>query len=298
MRRAVIGLVVLAGGFLATAEACSDDTSVSPTSVDAGAPDAADASLCSAGQITCGGACVDPKTNAKFCGATGACQGVSAGKVCGGGQSCVDGACACPSTSPDACDSDGGVVCTNVHEDPAHCGSCTNSCGAGKVCSDGQCGVACASGQVTCGTGIAAVCHTPTGPADCCGVDCTADKECKDGCQPCVPTVTTVPSAKWPLPPADLKVDCLSDPCPVIRCGRQTFYAYSYLDNRESFGLIGYDDLGVVSKPVQELVGARYLQSITLNATDAGAGDAGAQTATLTGQAGSSVVVNWSALRF
>lgn len=51
---------------------------------------------CQAGLFNCGGTCIDPNSNPKFCGATAGCgaDAGSAGVVCNGSQACSAGACA------------------------------------------------------------------------------------------------------------------------------------------------------------------------------------------------------------
>ena len=52
---------------------------------------------CAPGLIDCDGSCIDPQTNADFCGASGDCQGQNSGVVCGPGAS------SCPGTADDVC---------------------------------------------------------------------------------------------------------------------------------------------------------------------------------------------------
>jgi hypothetical protein len=91
-----------------------------------------------------------------------------------------------------------------------------------------------------------------------------------------------------------LKVTCIdaalnSIPCPVVKCGGITYWIYSYLDNRNSYGVVGYDRNGGVVKPLVEKAGARYINSITVNA--------GAANVTLTGQGGQTVVMPFTNFR-
>ena len=51
---------------------------------------------CPGAQILCDGACVDPSTDAQYCGASGTCAGASAGTACTLGRSCVEGECHYP----------------------------------------------------------------------------------------------------------------------------------------------------------------------------------------------------------
>ncbi len=50
---------------------------------------------CSSGQLRCGSEamCVDPKTNAQFCGASGDCQGDNDGYTCPSDAQCTNGSC-------------------------------------------------------------------------------------------------------------------------------------------------------------------------------------------------------------
>jgi len=54
---------------------------------------------CPIGRVNCGGECIDPLTNQKFCGAKGTCTGSIAanddwqGNHCAGGTTCVRGVC-------------------------------------------------------------------------------------------------------------------------------------------------------------------------------------------------------------
>jgi hypothetical protein len=243
---------------------------------------------CPTGLLNCAGTCLDPTTSAAHCGATGTCDGATAGTTCTAAQTCKNGACvtpaACPAASPDACGTGATALCTNLKTDPGHCGDCATACGAGKVCNNGVCGVVCGALETTCGTGAAATCHTPMGPNDCCGTMCGVDKDCTTGgCAPCMPMTTTTTVNAVPPDPA-LKVTCQdaaggnSSTCPLLKCGGITYWVFSYLDNRNSFGVVGYDRNGGVVKPVVEKTGSRYVSAITVNA--------GAQTVTLVGQIG------------
>jgi hypothetical protein len=61
----------------------------SPSSTGGDAPVLA----CADDEVACDGECVDPATDAGFCGARGACEGDDAGTVCDEGEICVQGAC-------------------------------------------------------------------------------------------------------------------------------------------------------------------------------------------------------------
>jgi hypothetical protein len=105
-----------------------------------GGMDAALDVTCSAGQTTCGGACVDTRSSALHCGACGT--------ACAPGNLCVNGACmpSCPGMQT-LCN---GNLCVSTGTDRAHCGRCGNVCATGQVCSNGRCDVECAPGLLTC----------------------------------------------------------------------------------------------------------------------------------------------------
>lgn len=149
---------------------------------------------CSAGQLVCGGDCVDPKTNPRFCGATDCSVADGEGVSCGSGEACVDGACltACPSGQI-ACDG----ACINPLTDREHCGAtdCSGegaelgeACESGQVCVMGACQTTCPSGQLVCN----GKCIDPNvdpvycGATDCnalptSGVDCASGQVCVMG---------------------------------------------------------------------------------------------------------------------
>jgi hypothetical protein len=228
----------------------------------------------------------------------GACDGANAGTACTAAQTCKSGACVgpagCPAASPDACGTGATALCTDFKSDPDHCGDCATACGAGKACNNGACGVVCGALQTTCGTGASATCHTPLGPNDCCGTMCGVDKDCTTGgCVACTPTTHTVMFNAVP-PDPNLKVTCIDEalnsvPCPVVKCGGITYFVFSYLDNRNSFGVVGYDPNGGVVKPLVEKPGARYIHTITING--------GASNVTLSGQGAQTVTMPFSDFR-
>lgn len=72
--------------------------------------------------------------------------------------------------------------------------------------------------------------------------------------------------------PDGMKVTCLQGPnvlqsapaCPVLAIGGFTLWAYSYIDNRVSFGMVMYDLKWRIVNQVEKR-GARYINRITLN---------------------------------
>lgn len=102
-------------------------------------PDTTTASGCDAGEISCGGACVDPSSDPENCGGCGA---VCSGGVCDGGQCIVD-----PGCPPGLVECSAG--CVDVATDPQNCGLCDNVCEAGAQCFGGLCQIAeCFCGNV------------------------------------------------------------------------------------------------------------------------------------------------------
>jgi hypothetical protein len=96
---------------------------------------------CGAGQICCGGVCVNPAYDARHCGRCNvSCRAVGAG--------CYLGAC-CPAERPGApCHAancpDGTVACpsgcVDIGGDPDNCGACGRSCpGGARSCVSGTC---------------------------------------------------------------------------------------------------------------------------------------------------------------
>jgi hypothetical protein len=109
------------------------------------------------------------------------------------------------------------------------------------------------------------------------------------------PQIAAVPSASHPPIPNGLKVTCLANPngtapsptCPVVKYQGITTWAYSYIDNRYSMALVGYDETNhVVSN--EEKPGARYVVSATVNNAN--------QTVTFLGQASKTVNASWAEL--
>ena len=110
---------------------------------------------CPAGQIECGGECVDPETNRTYCGARGVCVGPSSGRECPGGEICSGGICVlnCP---------DNHIECGGSCADPMisiqYCGASGDcrgmnagtQCTGGEYCLSGQCVTECTSPLVVC----------------------------------------------------------------------------------------------------------------------------------------------------
>jgi hypothetical protein len=112
---------------------------------------------CTAGDILCGGACVNPMTSAMYCGASGNCQGATpganyAGVNCGLDGTCTGGVCTCSGVQI-VC----AGLCTDPTSNPAYCGAsgncqganagtnCNPDGGTGSTCLNGACAGACPS---------------------------------------------------------------------------------------------------------------------------------------------------------
>nr|WP_295111798.1 hypothetical protein [uncultured Caulobacter sp.] len=106
------------------------------------------------------------------------------------------------------------------------------------------------------------------------------------------PQIATVPANSNPPVPAGLKVTCTPNPntgapsptCPIIQYNGVTTWAYSFIDNRVSYGIVSYDAGGNVLRNV-EYPGARYVYKMTV--------DPNAQTVSVWGQSNAKVDVAW-----
>lgn len=112
---------------------------------------------CPAGQVRCGGACVDTLTDLANCGGCGiacgagsTCQGGSCAackpdiSVCSAGSECCSGYCAVYGASGNQCETCSytlcsGYECADTNVNDFHCGTCGNACTGGTHCWDGQC---------------------------------------------------------------------------------------------------------------------------------------------------------------
>ncbi|HJV43791.1 hypothetical protein [Caulobacter sp.] len=109
------------------------------------------------------------------------------------------------------------------------------------------------------------------------------------------PTIALVPASKPPPVPNGMKVTCLTGPdslqssptCPVIQYGGNTTWAFSFIDNRVSYGVVTYDAANNVVKNVTR-DGARYVYKMTV--------DPNAKTVSIWGQGNAKVDVAWSDL--
>ncbi len=102
--------------------------------------------VCSIGQVNCDGTCIDPNTNATYCGATAACTGTDRGAPCAtaNGYACVQGVCRlqCSGTLI-ACDG----ICINPTNNEDFCGASNycegadrgDECASTEECTDGAC---------------------------------------------------------------------------------------------------------------------------------------------------------------
>ena len=111
---------------------------------------------------------------------------------------------------------------------------------------------------------------------------------------PNVPVVTYESVEAAPVPPLGLKLTCTNGPtsgtsfsCPVVSYSGIKFWAFSYIDNRVSLGVVGYKDGAFVSQ--QELVGARYVWDATVDARN--------KTVSFYGQANQVVSISWPNLK-
>lgn len=109
------------------------------------------------------------------------------------------------------------------------------------------------------------------------------------------PTIIQIPATGAPPPPSGMKVTCLVGPdslqssptCPVIQYQGLYTWAFSFIDNRVSYGIVTYDGQAKVIKNTTR-DGARYVYKMTV--------DPAAQTVSVWGQANAKVDVAWSSL--
>jgi hypothetical protein len=163
------------------------------------------ATSCVAGQIQCGGTCVDPQVSPTYCGAVGTCvadgkttggQSDGPGSACAAGQFCSKGACVpnCPTGQIDCAGR-----CVDPQSDNAFCGAsgaCTAGTSAagtdctqisGTICSSGSCQLTCQVGQINCG----GICIDPTSDSLHCGVTAACTGDCVNGVCPSGTVCTT-----------------------------------------------------------------------------------------------------------
>jgi hypothetical protein len=135
-----------------TATDGTDAADAAPEAADAGT-DSGPPVTCSANEIICGDACIDPAIDRRFCGATAGCgaDAGSAGVACDPGMVCNAGTCQadCGANLTKCGDS-----CVDTQHDPMHCGDCATQCvlaNGVNVCNAGTCAVlSCQSGFDRC----------------------------------------------------------------------------------------------------------------------------------------------------
>lgn len=109
------------------------------------------------------------------------------------------------------------------------------------------------------------------------------------------PTIIQIPATGAPPPPAGMKVTCLVGPdslqssptCPVIQYQGLYTWAFSFIDNRVSYGIATFDgQANLIKNTTRD--GARYVYKMTV--------DPASQTVSVWGQANAKVDVAWSSL--
>jgi len=94
--------------------------------------------LCPERFIDCGGDCIDPRTDGRFCGASDTCEGEDVGQSCEGGDVCDNGVCTA-TCSNDLVYCEETDSCADLANDPDNCGSCGYDCGPGTACVSEEC---------------------------------------------------------------------------------------------------------------------------------------------------------------
>jgi hypothetical protein len=109
------------------------------------------------------------------------------------------------------------------------------------------------------------------------------------------PTIILIPANGAPPPPAGMKVTCLVGPnslqssptCPVIQYQGLYTWAFSFLDNRVSYGIVTFDgQANLIKNTTRD--GARYVYKMTV--------DPAAKTVSVWGQGDAKVDVAWADL--
>jgi streptogramin lyase len=204
----VVGSVVVLTGLAWGCGSSGDATSVSGGT----STTTTTTTTCKAGEVACGGACVDTSSDPTHCGACGttcapgqacekgactlacakpttkcgdACVDTASdrascgacGKACKAGEVCSKGACAlsCQAGLTDCAGS-----CVDVKSDRAHCGACDKACKAGEVCSKGACALSCQDGLVECG-GVCTDTKADRASCGACGAACKDGEVCSAG---------------------------------------------------------------------------------------------------------------------
>ena len=95
---------------------------------------------CRSGEVVCKGSCINPETNAKYCGADASCLNYTA---CSETEQCIAGKCvisSCTNPEESLCREDGQRICVNINgNNPKHCGGCGAKCNENELCQNGQC---------------------------------------------------------------------------------------------------------------------------------------------------------------
>jgi hypothetical protein len=177
-----------------SASGCSSDNTNNAnvdasTGVDGGST--ADQTVsCSSGQTSCGGSCVNVKSDPHNCGTCGA--------TCGTGLVCSNGQCAVG--CGDAGTLCGVGTCANLNTDFDNCGSCGHVCSSGQTCSSGKCNTGgCTAPNTACNGSCV---NTNTDSQNCggCGKACTQGQVCAQGqCAFSCGTLTTCTSDAGPF---------------------------------------------------------------------------------------------------
>jgi hypothetical protein len=109
------------------------------------------------------------------------------------------------------------------------------------------------------------------------------------------PAVVQVPANTAPTIPEGMEVKCIQGPdtlapathCPVLKWNGYTYWAFSYVDDRISIGIVAYNAASEVVAQ-WEKPGSRYVYAIPVDATT--------KTMTFAGQSGAKITVKWSEL--
>lgn len=119
-----------------------------------------------AGLTSCGGICVNTRTDRSHCGACFA--------TCPSGTFCRTGTCT-EVCSPGLTNCDG--TCVNLQTREDYCGACNNTCEAGEACSGGVCAHVCQPGLTNC-DGTCVNLRADRSNCGACGNECASGEAC------------------------------------------------------------------------------------------------------------------------
>ena len=144
---------------------------------------------CGESAVACNGSCIDPASNASFCGAKGKCTDDLSesedfkGIECAQNETCTDGLCVCSADTDTKCliaseDENARYACVDPKLNAAYCGCTAESAGLNcetlpnvieGSCADGVCSFTCKPGYADCDNDPSNGCEADLNSPDTCG---------------------------------------------------------------------------------------------------------------------------------